>query len=59
MKNACPWPKVAYSHCLFYPTISPTPKDIQFTIIEDKEKLQILKLGRWNQQMFATFLETN
>ncbi len=32
-------PKVTYSDCLFYPTISPEPKDIQFTIINDREKV--------------------
>ncbi len=38
-------PNKTYSDCLFFPILSPTPKEIQFTVIENKEKLQILKLG--------------
>ena len=35
-------PKMMSPNCLFCPTNSPKPKDIQFTITKEKEKQQIL-----------------
>lgn len=45
MKNSnyyFPEPKVTYSNVLFCPTNRSKPKDVQFTVIEDKEKLNII-----------------
>lgn len=46
----------------FCQTNSPKPKDIQFTAIFNKNKVQILKLEKlqfWNARMFEIFLQNN
>lgn len=53
MSNNCenshdnfPEPKVKSSNGFFYPTTSPKPEDSSFTIMEDKEKQQMLKFKK-------------
>ncbi len=44
-------PKVMPSNCSFGPTNSSKPKDIQFTIIQDKEKQQILRIQKLEKDL--------
>lgn len=46
-------PKVRKSDCLFCPTNTPKPTDLQFIITKDKDKQQVLtRLRIWNWEMF-------
>ncbi len=59
VKNACytfPQPKMTSSDVLFCLTDSPESKNIQFTIISDKEKQQIITFEPLESVKYSTFL---
>ena len=56
--------KVKSSNCIFFPAYTPKPKDSLFTVLNDKEKEQILKRPRtipqsWEQQTCDIFAPKN
>lgn len=62
MKNAhhiFPVPKVTYLDYLFYPTNSPKLKGIQFTVIRNREKQQIIPLKKLEPEKVCDFCLIN